>query len=292
MPIESVYNISGRGIVATGKVQQGNVKKSGQDLELFGFSKDPIRTSVSSIEMFNKIIDKGIAGDNLGILLKNVTKDNCRRGQILAAPKLLQLSQIFVADIYLLTKEEGGRHTPFFSGFQPQFFFLTADISGSIDFVPDPSAPKKEKKVQVKTEEVKTEEVKIEEVKPEEVKIEEKKPEEIKTQEKTESGETKPVEKKEEEEREMALPGDRKRIKVTLRVPMPLHVEMAFAMREGGVTIGAGRIIEVSKLEGEVVSKMEKKKRKVEVKPTPESTEKKDDKKTDKKDKKDEKKDW
>jgi elongation factor Tu len=201
MPIESVYSISGRGTVATGKVQQGTIK-IGQDVELVGFTAEPTKTQVSSIEMFKKIVDKGIAGDNLGILLKGVTKENCRRGQILAIPKLLQLCQVFTAEIYFLSKEEGGRHTPVFSGFQPQFFFLTADLTGMIEFVKDENA------APVKKEEIK-------------------------------EGDEK------KETREMAMPGDRKRVKVTLRVPMPITVDMSFAMREGSITIGAGRIVAV-----------------------------------------------
>lgn len=140
MPIESVYTIQGRGTVATGKVHQGTVKPN-QDLELVGYTKEPMKVQVSSLEMFQKTVEKGIAGDNLGVLLKGVTKDQIRRGQVLTTPKLLQLCARFIADVYILSKEEGGRHTPFSAGFTPQFFFLTADITGSIDFVPDPPSP-------------------------------------------------------------------------------------------------------------------------------------------------------
>lgn len=219
MPVESVYTIAGRGIVATGKVIQGNIK-TGQELELVGFTPEPVKTAVSSIECFHKIVDKGIAGDNLGILLKGVTKEQCRRGQILAVPKLVSLAQVFIADVYILSKEEGGRRTPFFSGFQPQFFFSTADLTGSIEVLPDPNAPSK---------------------------VEEKK--EVKEGEKKE-GEA--VEK-----REMAMPGDRKKLKITLRVPMPVSPDMPFAMREGGVTIGAGRILTVETFSKDAKKKVE-----------------------------------
>jgi len=122
LPIESVYSIAGRGTVATGKVLQGTIKLN-DEIEVFGFNDESIKTNVTGIEMFNKTVDKGMAGDNLGILLKGLTKDQVRRGQIVSLPKTLSLSKEFVAECYLLSKEEGGRHTPFFSGFQPQFFF-------------------------------------------------------------------------------------------------------------------------------------------------------------------------
>ena len=190
MPVESVYTISGRGTVVTGKVQQGTIKAN-QELEIVGYGSAPIKTQASSIEMFKKIVDKGIAGDNLGILLKGIPKDAVKRGQLLSAPKTLQLSQIFTAEVYVLSKEEGGRHTPFFDGFQPQFFFLTADLTGTIEIVPSEEDAKEKKK-------------------------------------------------------QMAMPGDRKRFKITLRAPMPLVLDMPFAMREGGTTIGAGRIVELT----------------------------------------------
>lgn len=217
MPIESIYSIQGRGIVATGKVHQGSVKPN-QDLELVGYNKEPLKVQVSSLEMFQKIVDKGIAGDNLGVLLKGVTKDNVRRGQVLASPKLLQLSQTFIADVYILSKEEGGRHTPFFAGFEPQFFFLTADVNGKIQFVPTPESENKSSTAAA---------------------AEKKK--DATASDGTEGGGTAAV----EEKREMALPGDRKRIQVTLRLPMAISVDMSFAIREANATIGAGRIIEV-----------------------------------------------
>lgn len=220
MPIESIYSIQGRGIVATGKVHQGTVKPN-QDLELVGYNKEPLKVQVSSLEMFQKIVDKGIAGDNLGVLLKGVTKENVRRGQVLASPKLLQLSQSFIADVYILSKEEGGRHTPFFAGFEPQFFFLTADVNGKIQFVPTPESANKSTAASA-----------------------EKKKDATASDGATTAGGGGAAAV--EEKREMALPGDRKRIQVTLRLPMAISVDMSFAIREANATIGAGRIIEVT----------------------------------------------
>jgi len=213
LPIESVYSIPGRGTVATGKVLQGTIKLN-DEVELVGFNDEPIKTNITGIEMFNKTVDKGMAGDNLGILLKGLTKEQVRRGQIVALPKTVQLCKEFIAECYLLSKEEGGRHTPFFSGFQPQFFFHTADINGSIEFLKDDMANAK---------------------------------------------------KDEETGKEMAMPGDRRKFKIILRVPMPVSNGLPFAMREGGVTIGAGRVIEstvyqkVAKGQTTVVAKGKKK---------------------------------
>jgi elongation factor Tu len=109
-------------IIILGKVLQGTIKLN-DEVEVFGFNEDPIKTNITGIEMFNKTVDKGMAGDNLGILLKGLTKEQVRRGQIVSLPKTLTLSKEFVAECYLLSKEEGGRHTPFFSGFQPQYYF-------------------------------------------------------------------------------------------------------------------------------------------------------------------------
>eukprot|EP01080_Neovahlkampfia_damariscottae_P012531 gene12531-6353_t len=190
MPVESVYTISGRGTVVTGKVQQGTIKAN-QEIEIVGYGSAPVKTQASSIEMFKKIVDKGIAGDNLGILLKGIPKDAVKRGQLLSAPKTLQLCQSFLAEVYVLSKEEGGRHTPFFDGFQPQFFFLTADLTGTVEIVPTEEEAKEKKK-------------------------------------------------------QMAMPGDRKQFRITLRAPMPLVLDMPFAMREGGTTIGAGRVVEMT----------------------------------------------
>jgi elongation factor Tu len=109
LPIESVYSIAGRGTVATGKVLQGTIKLN-DEVELVGFNDEPIKTTVTGIEMFNKTVDKGMAGDNLGILLKGLTKDQVRRGQIVSIPKTVHLCKEFIAECYLLSKEEGGKY--------------------------------------------------------------------------------------------------------------------------------------------------------------------------------------
>jgi elongation factor Tu len=191
MPIESVFKISGRGTVATGKVESGTIKLQ-TDVEIVGYEPTALKTTVTGIEMFHKLVDKGQAGDNLGLLLRNVEKKDARRGTVLCKPGLLKPRVRFEAEIYCLTKEEGGRHTPMVDGFQPQFFFRTADITGKIKFLPQ------------------------------------------------EGIDTNPSEK------QMAMPGDNKRIFVELIAPMALKEGLTFAIREGGHTIGAGIISTVS----------------------------------------------
>ena len=130
MPVEDVFSIKGRGTVATGRVERGVVKVS-EEVEIIGFAETK-KTVVTGVEMFRKILDEGRAGDNVGVLLRGVAKDEIFRGQVLAAPKSITPHKKFKCEVYVLKKEEGGRHTPFFSNYRPQFYFRTTDVTGSI----------------------------------------------------------------------------------------------------------------------------------------------------------------
>jgi elongation factor Tu len=135
MPIEDVFSISGRGTVVTGRVERGIIKV-GEEVEIVGI-KDTRKTVVTGVEMFNKILDEGQAGDNVGCLLRGVEKNEVQRGQVLAKPGTITPHRKFKAQIVALTKEEGGRHSPFFSGYRPQFYFRTTDITGSVTLPED-----------------------------------------------------------------------------------------------------------------------------------------------------------
>jgi len=128
MPIEDVFTISGRGTVVTGKVQRGMIKV-GEEIEIVGF-RETSKTVVTGVEMFRKLLDEGIAGDNIGCLLRGVKKDEVERGQVLAKPGSINPHKKFTGEVYVLKKEEGGRHTPFFNGYRPQFYFRTTDVTG------------------------------------------------------------------------------------------------------------------------------------------------------------------
>jgi elongation factor Tu len=130
MPVEDVFSITGRGTVATGRIERGIVKK-GEEVELVGMSEESRKTVVTGVEMFRKLLDEGRAGDNAGLLLRGVGKDEIERGQVLAAPGSIKPHTKFKAEVYVLTKEEGGRHTPFFNGYRPQFYFRTTDVTGA-----------------------------------------------------------------------------------------------------------------------------------------------------------------
>ena len=130
MPIEDVFSISGRGTVVTGRIERGIVKV-GEEIEIVGF-KDTQKTTVTGIEMFRKLLDEGRAGDNTGILLRGTKKEEVERGQVLAKPKSITPHRKFKSEVYILTKEEGGRHTPFFKGYRPQFYFRTTDVTGIV----------------------------------------------------------------------------------------------------------------------------------------------------------------
>ncbi|AIF81279.1 translation elongation factor Tu [endosymbiont of Acanthamoeba sp. UWC8] len=130
MPIEDVFSISGRGTVVTGRVEQG-VVKVGEEIEIVGL-KPNVKTTCTGVEMFRKLLDQGQAGDNVGVLLRGVGKEDVERGQVLAKPGTIKPHKKFKAEIYVLNKDEGGRHTPFFSNYRPQFYFRTTDVTGSI----------------------------------------------------------------------------------------------------------------------------------------------------------------
>jgi elongation factor Tu len=130
MPVEDVFTISGRGTVATGRVERGRVKV-GEEVEIVGI-RPTAKTVVTGVEMFRKILDEGQAGDNVGCLLRGVKREEVERGQVLAAPGSITPHTKFEAEVYVLTKDEGGRHTPFFNGYRPQFYFRTTDVTGVV----------------------------------------------------------------------------------------------------------------------------------------------------------------
>jgi elongation factor Tu len=135
MPIEDVFSISGRGTVVTGRIERGRVRV-GDEVEIVGI-RDTVKTTVTGVEMFRKLLDEGIAGDNVGALLRGVDKESVERGQVLAKPGSIKPYTKFKANVYVLTKDEGGRHTPFFKGYRPQFFIRTTDVTGSVTLPPD-----------------------------------------------------------------------------------------------------------------------------------------------------------
>jgi elongation factor Tu len=180
MPIEDVFSIEGRGTVVTGRVERGIVK-TGEEIEIIGI-KDTTRTTVTGVEMFRKILDEGRAGDNVGCLLRGVKKEDVERGQVLAVPGTITPHTKFKAEVYVLTDKEGGRKTPFQSGYRPQFFFRTTDVTGSVTL--DDSTP-------------------------------------------------------------MVMPGDTVTMQVELICPIAMEKFQRFAIREGGKTVGAGRVTDI-----------------------------------------------
>jgi elongation factor Tu len=180
MPIEDVFNIEGRGTVATGRVERGILKKM-EEVEIIGL-KDTVKTTVTDIEMFRKLLDEARAGDNVGVLLRGIKKEDVERGQVLAKPGSVKAHKKFKAEVYVLSKEEGGRHTPFFNNYRPQFYFRTTDVTGSVTL-----------------------------------------PEGV----------------------EMVMPGDNVSIAVELITPIAMEKTMRFAIREGGRTVGAGRVADI-----------------------------------------------
>ena len=135
MPIEDVFSIAGRGTVVTGRVERG-VVKVGEEVEIVGI-KDTSRTTCTGVEMFRKLLDEGQAGDNVGVLLRGVKRTEVERGQVLARPASITPHTRFESEVYILTKEEGGRHTPFFKGYRPQFYFRTTDVTGAVTLPQD-----------------------------------------------------------------------------------------------------------------------------------------------------------
>jgi elongation factor Tu len=134
MPVEDVFSIKGRGTVVTGRIDRGIVKV-GDEVEIVGLSEESRKTTVTGVEMFQKILDDAQAGDNVGCLLRGVDKEDIERGQVLAKPGSIKPHTKFEGEVYVLTKEEGGRHTPFFSGYKPQFYFRTTDVTGKLDLM-------------------------------------------------------------------------------------------------------------------------------------------------------------
>jgi elongation factor Tu len=180
MPIEDVFNIEGRGTVATGRVERGVLKKM-EEVEIVGI-RPTAKTTVTDIEMFRKLLDSAEAGDNVGVLLRGIKKDDIERGQVIAKPGTIKPHKKFKAEVYVLSKDEGGRHTPFFSNYRPQFYFRTTDVTGTIK-LPDGV--------------------------------------------------------------EMVMPGDNVSIEVELITPIAMEKTIRFAIREGGRTVGAGRVSEI-----------------------------------------------
>jgi elongation factor Tu len=182
MPIEDVFTITGRGTVVTGRVERGMVKV-GEEIEIVGL-RPTTKTTCTGVEMFKKLLDEGRAGDNIGALLRGTKKEDVERGQVLSKPGAITPHTAFGAQVYILTKEEGGRHTPFFSNYHPQFYFRTTDVTGTI------ALP---------------------------------------------------------EGTEMVMPGDNTEMQVTLGKPIAMDEGLRFAIREGGRTVGAGRVIKINK---------------------------------------------
>ena len=180
MPVEDVFNIEGRGTVATGRVERGILKKM-EEVELVGI-RPTAKTTATDIEMFRKLLDEARAGDNVGILLRGVKKEDIMRGQVIAKPGTIKPHTKFKAEVYVLSKDEGGRHTPFFTNYRPQFYFRTTDVTGSC-----------------------------------------KLPEGV----------------------EMVMPGDNVALEVELVTPIAMEKTIRFAIREGGRTVGAGRVSEI-----------------------------------------------
>ena len=136
MPVEDVFSITGRGTVATGRVERGIVR-TGEKVEIVGIRPEKSTTTVTGVEMFRKILDEGQAGDNVGLLLRGVAKDGVERGQVIVHPGSIKPHREFTCEVYVLSKDEGGRHTPFFRGYRPQFYFRTTDVTGDIELPAD-----------------------------------------------------------------------------------------------------------------------------------------------------------
>jgi elongation factor Tu len=182
MPVEDVFSITGRGTVATGRIEGGKINV-GDEVEIVGLH-DTTKTTVTGVEMFRKLLDEGQAGDNVGILLRGTKREEIERGQVLAAPGSITPHTDFEAQVYVLSKEEGGRHTPFFNNYRPQFYFRTTDVTGAVQ-LPDGV--------------------------------------------------------------EMVMPGDNTEMTVELIAPIAMDEGLKFAIREGGRTVGAGRVTKILK---------------------------------------------
>ena len=181
MPVEDVFSITGRGTVATGRIETGIIKV-GEPVDIIGMGAEKLKSTVTGVEMFRKLLDEGEAGDNVGLLLRGIDKDEIRRGMVIAKPGSITPHKKFQAEVYILKKEEGGRHTPFQNRYRPQFYFRTTDVTGEI------SLP---------------------------------------------------------EGREMVMPGDNLTITVDLISEIALNLNLRFAIREGGRTVGAGQVTKI-----------------------------------------------
>jgi len=183
MPVEDVFTITGRGTVVTGRIERGIIKVN-EEVEIVGIRKETTKTTVTGVEMFRKLLDEGQAGENVGLLLRGTKRDDVERGQVLCKPGSVTPHTEFEANVYILSKDEGGRHTPFFNNYRPQFYFRTTDVTGVVTLP---------------------------------------------------------------EGTEMVMPGDNTEMKVDLIQPIAMEDGLRFAIREGGRTVGAGRVTKILK---------------------------------------------
>jgi elongation factor Tu len=183
MPVEDVFTITGRGTVVTGRVERGIVKVS-EEIEIVGIRENSTKTTVTGVEMFRKLLDQGQAGDNVGLLLRGIKREDVERGQVVVKPGSITPHTNFEGSVYILSKDEGGRHTPFFNNYRPQFYFRTTDVTGVVTL---PAGT------------------------------------------------------------EMVMPGDNTEMTVELIQPIAMEEGLRFAIREGGRTVGAGRVVKIIK---------------------------------------------
>ena len=183
MPVEDVFSITGRGTVVTGRIERG-VINTGETVEIIGIKEKATKTTVTGVEMFRKILDEGQAGDNVGLLLRGIKREDVERGQVVIKPGTNTPHTEFEAQVYILSKDEGGRHTPFFNNYRPQFYFRTTDVTGVVHLP---------------------------------------------------------------EGTEMVMPGDNTEMHVELIQPIAMEEGLRFAIREGGRTVGAGRVTKILK---------------------------------------------
>ena len=183
MPVEDVFTITGRGTVVTGRIERGIVNVN-ETVEIVCIKETVMTTTVTGVEMFRKLLDSGMAGDNVGLLIRGIKREEVERGQVVCKPKSITPHTEFEANVYILSKDEGGRHTPFFNNYRPQFYFRTTDVTGVVDLP---------------------------------------------------------------EGTEMVMPGDNTEMKVTLNQPIAMEEGLRFAIREGGRTVGAGRVTKITK---------------------------------------------
>ncbi len=181
MPVEDVFSIKGRGTVVTGRIDRGEIR-TGDAVEIVGLREKPMNSVCTGVEMFHKTLDDGMAGDNVGLLLRGINREDVERGMVVSKPKSITPHTKFMGEVYVLRRDEGGRHKPFFTGYRPQFYIRTMDVTGVIEL-----------------------------------------PEGV----------------------EMVMPGDNVNLKVELIIPVALEQGSKFAIREGGLTVGAGVITQI-----------------------------------------------